>query len=127
MAPRVPSASSATTPTASTPGGSRSCATSARRGPPPMGPDKNAKPGHQAANKESPMAHNSSMQRSHAALARTLAAALSIFALACSGDVINVGDDAMEPTTDGACPAPGNIVIMNQAELDALEGCRSEE
>jgi hypothetical protein len=63
------------------------------------------------------------MQQSHAALARTLAAALPVFAVACPGDVINVGDDAMEPTTDGACPAAGNILITNQAELDALEGC----
>jgi hypothetical protein len=73
------------------------------------------------------MAHRSSMQQSHAALARTLAAALPVFALACSGDVINVGDDAMDPMTDGACPAAGNIVIMNQAELDALEGCTAIE
>jgi hypothetical protein len=56
---------------------------------------------------------------------RALAVALPALLGACSGDVVNVGENE-EPLNEGtACSqAPvGDIVVWNQAELDALEGC----
>jgi hypothetical protein len=56
---------------------------------------------------------------------KALAVALPALLGACSGDVVNVGENE-EPLNEGtACSqAPvGDIVVWNQAELDALEGC----
>jgi hypothetical protein len=56
---------------------------------------------------------------------RALTAALPALLGACSGDVVNVGENA-EPLGEGvACaqvPA-GDVVVRSQAEIDALEGC----
>lgn len=58
-------------------------------------------------------------------LSTALAAALPALACACAGDVVNVGEDLEEQPEVTTCPAPptGDIVVWNQAELDALEGC----
>lgn len=60
-------------------------------------------------------------------LTRPLAsAALALFASACSGETINLGEntstlEAPEPS----CPASGTVVARNQADIDALAGCEA--
>jgi len=65
-------------------------------------------------------------------LALPIAAPLALALAACSGDVVNMGEN---PGDDGSFVPPpqsscadnptlqGDVVVRNQAELDALEGC----
>lgn len=46
-----------------------------------------------------------------------------LLACACSGDVVNVGENSAELVADAECPPPGVVDVRSQAELDVLEGC----
>src|SRR5690348_17139765 len=124
MAPRAPGASSAITRAASTPSASQSCAGPAER-PRPALADKTARAGHEGANQEHSMARQSSPQYMmvNFSLIRALAAALPALACACSGEVVNVGENTAELAANAACPASGIVDVRSQSELDALEGC----
>src|SRR5262245_7722981 len=73
---------------------------------------------------KSSMQHMKSVSRPLGSLAALVLPALIS---ACSDNVVNVGENgetAAELTTEpsSSCPT-GDVVVKNQAELDALEGC----
>lgn len=73
------------------------------------------------------MAYSSSMQQVSTSM-HLLAAALPLFVCACSGDVVNVGENSAETSSElaaAACPPAGTVVVSNQAEIEALEGCEA--
>jgi hypothetical protein len=51
-------------------------------------------------------------------------ASLALFAAACSGEVIDLGENTSNLGAPAqSCPAPGPILARNQADIDALAGC----
>jgi hypothetical protein len=63
--------------------------------------------------------------QTHGNRIRPLASAsLALFAAACSGEVIDLGENtsSLEALAQ-SCPAPGPILARNQADIDALAGC----
>jgi hypothetical protein len=51
-------------------------------------------------------------------------ASLALFAAACSGDTIDLGEKSSNlEAAPSSCPAEGAVLVTNQPELDALAGC----